>query len=123
MRRKKTLVLIVLHKDVTNILVIKQAPAARPRRLDPLFTNGGAAPIGGLQPSLGRHRRWITVNPAGSSSHRAFATGALINLLNPKAYIFFLVVAPQFLNGEALGICSALILSVISVAIATAIHL
>jgi len=47
----------------------------------------------------------------------------LINLLNPKAYIFFLVVAPQFLNGEALGICSALILSVISVAIATAIHL
>jgi threonine/homoserine/homoserine lactone efflux protein len=59
----------------------------------------------------------------GSSPRRAFATGALINLLNPKAYIFFLVVAPQFLNGEALGIRNALILSVISVAIATSIHL
>lgn len=58
-----------------------------------------------------------------SSPRRAFATGALINLLNPKAYIFFLVVAPQFLNGEALDISSALILSVISVAIATFIHL
>ncbi len=58
-----------------------------------------------------------------SSSHRAFATGALINLLNPKAYIFFLVVAPQFLRGEALGIRTALILSLISVTIATTIHL
>ena len=58
-----------------------------------------------------------------SSPRRAFATGALINLLNPKAYIFFLVVAPQFLNGEALGIRNALILSLISVAIATSIHL
>jgi threonine/homoserine/homoserine lactone efflux protein len=58
-----------------------------------------------------------------SSPRRAFATGALINLLNPKAYIFFLVVAPQFLNGETLGIRNALILSVVSVAIATSIHL
>ena len=61
--------------------------------------------------------------PTGSSPRRAFATGALINLLNPKAYIFFLVVAPQFLNGEALGIRNALSLSAISVAIATSIHL
>ena len=59
----------------------------------------------------------------GSSPRRAFATGALINLLNPKAYIFFLLVAPQFLNGEALGIRNALVLSLISVAIATSIHL
>lgn len=58
-----------------------------------------------------------------SSPRRAFVTGALINLLNPKAYIFFLVVAPQFLGGEALGIRNALILSVVSVAIATSIHL
>ena len=59
----------------------------------------------------------------GSPLRRAFTTGALINLLNPKAYIFFVVVAPQFLNGEALGIRNALILSLISVAIATSIHL
>ncbi len=55
--------------------------------------------------------------------HRAFATGALINLLNPKAYIFFVVVAPQFLRGDVLGIRNALILSLISVTIATTIHL
>lgn len=59
----------------------------------------------------------------GSSPRRAFATGTLINLLNPKAYIFFVVLAPQFLNGEALSIRNALILSLISVAIATTIHL
>lgn len=53
---------------------------------------------------------------------RAFLTGALINLLNPKAYIFFVVVIPQFLNGEMLSLPNALILAVVSAAIATAIH-
>lgn len=55
------------------------------------------------------------------SSSSAFATGALINLLNPKAYIFFLVIAPQFLGG-VLSLKGALTLSVISASIATAIH-
>jgi len=64
----------------------------------------------------------------GSTSHigapaRVFAAGALINLLNPKAYIFFVVVAPQFTGGAGLGITSALILALISVTIATSIHL
>ncbi|WP_313331979.1 LysE family translocator [Sphingobium yanoikuyae] len=54
---------------------------------------------------------------------RAFLTGAFINLLNPKAYIFFLLVAPQFLDGAPLGLHAALILSLISVSIATTIHL
>ncbi len=57
------------------------------------------------------------------SNRRAFATGALINLLNPKAYIFFLVVAPQFMGGAQLSLSSALILCAVSVTIATAIHL
>jgi threonine/homoserine/homoserine lactone efflux protein len=52
----------------------------------------------------------------------AFATGALINLLNPKAYIFFLVVAPRFVGGGILTLTSALTLSVISATVATAIH-
>jgi len=62
--------------------------------------------------------------PAGKTMlpGRAFTTGALINLLNPKAYIFFLVVAPQFLGGAALSLVNALILSLISVVIATTIH-
>ncbi len=54
---------------------------------------------------------------------RAFKTGAMINLLNPKAYIFFVVVAPQFMHGEPLSIGNALLLAVISASIATAIHL
>lgn len=53
---------------------------------------------------------------------RAFVTGALVNLLNPKAYVFFLVVAPQFLGGAALGLRNALILAMVSATIATAIH-
>lgn len=56
------------------------------------------------------------------SPARAFVTGALINLLNPKAYIFFLVVAPQFTGGAGLSLSGALILSMISVTIATTIH-
>lgn len=58
-----------------------------------------------------------------SSARRAFATGAMINLLNPKAYIFFLVVAPQFLPNAALTLQAALFLTLISASIATATHL
>jgi len=59
---------------------------------------------------------------ANGTTGRAFATGALINLLNPKAYLFFVVVAPQFLGGETLGLGNALLLSFVSTAIATLIH-
>ena len=57
------------------------------------------------------------------TTRHSFVTGTLINLLNPKAYIFFLVVAPEFMRGATLGIKTALVFSLISVAIATAIHL
>lgn len=59
---------------------------------------------------------------ASATTRRAFATGALINLLNPKAYIFFVVVAPQFLAGAMLTLREALIFAMISVTIATIIH-
>ena len=62
------------------------------------------------------------VEKPGSTSS-AFATGTLINLLNPKAYIFFLVIAPQFIGGGVLSLKGALTLSVISAIVATAIHL
>ncbi len=61
-------------------------------------------------------------DPMVKNSRRAFATGALINLLNPKAYIFFLVVAPQFLDRGTLTLRAALLLSLVSATIATAIH-
>lgn len=68
----------------------------------------------------GDHAR---MTEAGTSARRAFTTGALINLLNPKAYIFFLAVAPQFMRGESLSLINALLLSLISVTVATVIHL
>ncbi|ODS59357.1 MAG: hypothetical protein ABS48_01900 [Erythrobacter sp. SCN 68-10] len=60
---------------------------------------------------------------AGRIAARAFATGAFINLLNPKAYLFFLVVAPRFLGGSALDLASALTLAAVSAGIATCVHL
>ncbi len=59
---------------------------------------------------------------AGHVERRAFLAGALINLLNPKAYLFFVVVAPQFLGGATLALHNALLLAGISAAIATLIH-
>lgn len=60
--------------------------------------------------------------PADATRRRAFLTGALINLLNPKAYVFFLAVAPQFLGGQALSLTNALVLAGVSATIATLIH-
>ncbi len=60
---------------------------------------------------------------APATARRALATGALINLLNPKAYMFFVVVAPQFMGGRSLDLAGALLLAGISTVIATVIHL
>ena len=60
---------------------------------------------------------------ANAGTRRAFITGALINLFNPKAYVFFVVVAPQFMAGRTLELPSALVLAGISAAIATIIHI
>lgn len=61
--------------------------------------------------------------PTEKVNKRAFVTGLLINLLNPKAYIFFVVVAPRFLGGEVLSLANALMLALVCAAIATLIHL
>jgi len=61
--------------------------------------------------------------PPPTATRRAFATGALLNLLNPKAYLFFVVVAPEFLGGRTLGLAEALTLALVSTGIATLIHL
>ena len=61
--------------------------------------------------------------PVASTVRRAFFTGALINLLNPKAYVFFVAVAPRFIGGATLSLGSAVLLAVVSASIATVIHL
>jgi threonine/homoserine/homoserine lactone efflux protein len=68
---------------------------------------------------------WRSANRAVAvrASGRAFLTGAFINLLNPKAYVFFVMVAPQFMAGRTLDLRSALLLAGISASIATLIHL
>lgn len=53
---------------------------------------------------------------------RTVGTGMMINLLNPKAYIFFVVVAPRFIGSRDFGLGEALVLSAISVSIASFIH-
>ncbi len=58
-----------------------------------------------------------------STARQAFIAGTLINLLNPKAYIFFVVITPQFMRGATFGIRAALVLAIISAVIATIIHL
>lgn len=59
----------------------------------------------------------------GGIQRRAFLTGAFINLLNPKAYVFFMVIAPQFMGGHMLSLRNAFLLASISTGIATLIHL
>ena len=74
---------------------------------------------------------WLAIEAWRGADHmtpqtapgKSFATGALLNLLNPKAYLFFVVVAPEFLGGRTLGLTEALTLAMVSTAIATAIHL
>lgn len=68
---------------------------------------------------------WRSANRpvAVRASGRAFLTGAFINLLNPKAYVFFVMVAPQFMAGRTLDLRGALLLAGISASIATLIHL
>lgn len=84
---------------------------------------GGAAMMGWMAIEAWRGAdKAVGSRPPEEGARRAFVTGALINLLNPKAYMFFVVVAPQFLNGAVLTLGKALLLSVVSAVIATVIH-
>ena len=51
-----------------------------------------------------------------------FMMGALINLLNPKAFIFYVLIAPPFLPDGKLTFANAIVLTAISVLIATVVH-
>lgn len=61
-----------------------------------------------------------------ASSERArhhFLSGLVVNLLNPKAMLFYVVVIPRFNGGQIPGFGLALTLALVSIAIATAVHL
>ena len=57
------------------------------------------------------------------ASRRHSLAGFVINLLNPKATLFFVTVMPQFVAGAQPSYVEGLTLAAVSVAIATAIHL
>lgn len=75
---------------------------------------------------------WEAWNGAGESSptatprkvtQRHALAGFVINLLNPKAALFFITVMPQFIPGGQPSFAQGLTMAAISVTIATAIHL
>jgi threonine/homoserine/homoserine lactone efflux protein len=60
--------------------------------------------------------------PRGANQRHALA-GFVINLLNPKAALFFITVMPQFIPGGRPDFGQGLVMAGITVGIATAIHL
>ncbi|WP_417494607.1 LysE family translocator [Maricaulis sp.] len=61
--------------------------------------------------------------PEHQSKVRYFARGFLINALNPKAALFYVAVFPQFIDPARPVAVQAGLLAVVSVSIATAIHI
>lgn len=61
-------------------------------------------------------------HPRGATRRHAVA-GFVINLVNPKAALFFITVMPQFVPGGRPSFAQGLAMAAISVGIATAIHL
>jgi len=67
-------------------------------------------------------------SPAGiaggpSGQHRFFLRGLLTNVLNPKAALFYVAILPRFLPQSGASLHDGLLLTGISVAVATAVHL
>ncbi len=58
----------------------------------------------------------------GASSAQAFRNGLISNILNPKAYLFYAAMLPQFLDAASNTTTQIARLSAIYVVIATAIH-
>lgn len=58
----------------------------------------------------------------GHSPSKAFQQGLISNILNPKAYLFYAAMLPQFISGSMALAAEIALLSLIYVAIATAIH-
>ena len=56
------------------------------------------------------------------NSFKFFKRGLITNLLNPKAAIFYVAILPDFIQASSHVVMQAIILTVVYVAIATAIH-
>ncbi len=58
-----------------------------------------------------------------SGQHRFFLRGLLTNVLNPKAALFYVAILPRFLPEENASLHDGLVLTGISVTVATVVHL
>jgi threonine/homoserine/homoserine lactone efflux protein len=56
------------------------------------------------------------------SKWKSFTQGILTNLLNPKAYLFYAAILPQFVDANKSPVQQLVLLSAIYVSVATAIH-
>lgn len=61
-------------------------------------------------------------NEFAASDARYFRRGLVVNLLNPKAGVFYIAMVPGFVNPDGPILAQTLFLSVLFVAIATAVH-
>ncbi|MFM5893804.1 MAG: LysE family translocator [Novosphingobium sp.] len=70
-------------------------------------------------------RTWVdrSIEPAPHDGRNGFLAGLLLNTINPKAFVFFLVIVPPFLSGGPLQLRQAFALGLTSVALATTVHL
>ena len=55
-------------------------------------------------------------------AQRHFLSGLIVNVFNPKAMVFFVVILPRFNHGELPTFGQAIALAGLSIAIATAVH-
>jgi threonine/homoserine/homoserine lactone efflux protein len=69
---------------------------------------------------------WTTAEdqdkPTDGGVAKAFEQGLISNILNPKAYLFYAAVLPQFISGELSVFTEVSMLTAIYVAVATTIH-
>ncbi len=69
---------------------------------------------------------WTTADGQNKSTDgsvtKAFQQGLISNILNPKAYLFYAAVLPQFISGEISVVTEVSMLTAIYVAVATIIH-
>jgi threonine/homoserine/homoserine lactone efflux protein len=61
-------------------------------------------------------------NEFAASDARYFRRGLMVNLLNPKAGVFYVAMLPQFVSPDAPLVAQTVTLSLIFVAVATGIH-
>lgn len=64
----------------------------------------------------------VTPSQGGNSTAKAFLQGLLSNCLNPKAYIFYAAILPQFIDPDQAISGQLFLLTAIYVAVATAVH-